>query len=87
MFHSIFVRVQLVGENKFEISPVVGGHFTHAGCSYQSVYGFVTSKWEVVSNTIKYHFSIPSNTKAIIILPNATYLVGTGEYDYVVEKK
>lgn len=79
--------IQITGENEFEISPVVGGHFTHAGCSYQSVYGLVTSKWEVVGNTIKYHFSIPSNTKAKIILPNATYLVGAGEYDYLVEKK
>ena len=33
--------IRVSGENRFEISPVVGGSLTHASLSYRRIYGRV----------------------------------------------
>lgn len=62
--------IRVVGENRFRIQPVPGGTLTYAKASYQSPYGLVESGWERTKDGIRYHFLIPPNTVAEVILPN-----------------
>jgi len=64
--------VQVVGENRFAIAPRPGGHFDHAGLSYDSVYGTVESKWERANGKTIYTVSVPANCTAEISLPDGT---------------
>ena len=76
--------VKIAGENQFMIAPNPGGHFTHAKFEYDSIYGTVISSWNKEANgSIKYSFSIPSNTSAIVRLPgNEDRIVISGKYEY-----
>ncbi len=66
--------------NTFVIKPVVGGTFTYAKASYNSVYGTVESGWEIKDGKTIYTIKIPCNCTAEIVLPNGTQTVGAGEY-------
>ena len=63
------------------IAPRPGGHFTHAGAKYDSVYGMVESRWEKKDGKTVYTIRVPSNCEADISLPGGTrQTVGAGEY-------
>ena len=51
------------------IAPVPGGHFTHAGLAYDSVYGTVESSWRREGEKVFYEITIPANCTASIRLP------------------
>ena len=73
--------INVAGENHFVISPLPGGHFTHAQARYNSVYGMVESKWEKKEGKIVYSITIPANCTAEIRLPGGhTETVGAGSY-------
>ena len=61
--------IQVAGENHFKIVPRPGGHFTHAGLSYDSVYGTVESRWERRDGRTVYAITIPANCTAELSLP------------------
>lgn len=44
----------------------MGGKETYAKCEYQSVYGKVSSAWEIKGDKVHYTIEIPSNTTAEI---------------------
>ncbi len=76
--------INIAGENHFIISPLVGGKETYAKCSYDSIYGKVSSSWKKEENKVIYEIEIPANTTAEIILKNEKYSVGPGKFTYEV---
>ncbi|WP_130836575.1 family 78 glycoside hydrolase catalytic domain [Lachnoclostridium sp. Marseille-P6806] len=57
--------VKVDGENHFTLAPVPGGHFTHAGLSYDSVYGTVRCAWKKnADGSFSYDVTVPANTTA-----------------------
>lgn len=75
--------IRIAGENEFNIAPHVGGHFTHAKASYQSIYGKVESGWERKDGKTVYTITIPANCQAKITLPGGrTEITGAGVHIY-----
>ncbi len=78
---STMCGIRVAGENRFVIAPRPGGHFTHAGAKYNSVFGMVESRWEKRDGRTVYTMRIPADCQAEILLPGGTReTVGTGEY-------
>ena len=66
--------INIEGENHFMISPLPGGHFTHAAAEYLSIYGKVASSWEKKENEYVFTVEIPANCTAEVILPDGRKL-------------
>ena len=75
-----------IGQNNdFVIKPLVGGHFTFAEASYESIYGKVVSGWSKENEKTVFNIEIPSNCTAEIILPNGdTKSVASGKYSFEI---
>lgn len=75
--------IKVAGENRFKIAPVPGGHFSHAGMTYDSVYGKVGCSWKKYADgTYAYHILVPPNTTAEVSLPGCNaQTLPAGEYD------
>ena len=60
-----------------------GGHFSHAGMTYDSVYGKVGCSWKrCADGTYIYHIFVPPNTTAEVSLPGCkAQTLPSGEYD------
>ena len=75
--------IKVSGENHFTIAPYPGGHFSHAGAKYNSIYGMVESSWVRTEKEIQYTITVPANCTADIMLPDGskyTQECGTVEY-------
>ena len=53
------------------IQPRPGGGLTHASASVESMYGRVTSGWEIADGKITLKIEVPANTTATVRLPKA----------------
>ena len=53
------------------ITPHRGGGLTHASATYNSMHGLIESGWELENNTMQVRVTIPANTTATVILPEA----------------
>lgn len=75
--------IKMAGENHFVIAPIPGGHFSHAGMTYDSVYGKVGCSWKKYADgTYAYHILVPPNTTAEVSLPGCkAQTLPAGEYD------
>ena len=72
--------IRMDGENHFRICPQPGGHFTHAGAVYRSVYGEVSCRWEKKDGEVSYTIAVPPNTSAEVVLPGMEpFLMQGGE--------
>jgi alpha-L-rhamnosidase len=60
------------GFKKVKIAPKPGGGITSAKGNYESPFGTIVSSWSVVGSQTKLSVTIPANSSAQIILPNAT---------------
>lgn len=78
--------INVISENKFEIKPVVGGHFTYVNCEYNSIYGLIKSSWKVDGNKIIYNIEVPSNTTANFIIDNIDKKLDSGSYTFIINK-
>lgn len=56
------------GYKHFIIQPLQGGTLTQASAKYESLYGTIESSWEKTSEGICYHFVVPANTTATVML-------------------
>lgn len=75
------------GYEEFIIKPVPGGSLTFARAEYESQYGGIVSEWEIEEESIVFDIEIPTNTRAQIILPDgSSRQVGSGKYQYMMEK-
>lgn len=75
--------IQVAGENRFVISPCVGGTLTHASLSYRSVYGKVSCRWEKQEESVVYTLEIPANTTAHFCVPGIDRQLTAGVYRFV----
>ena len=59
------------GFKKIILSPQIDptGKMTYAKGYYDSMYGRIESEWKVEGNHVNYHFAIPANTSALLVLP------------------
>ena len=84
---SVMCGINVSGKNSFEIAPRPGGHFSFAEASYDSIYGRVSSAWEIKNGKTVYKISVPPNCTAKIKLPHgAEKTVGAGQYEFTEEK-
>lgn len=60
---------QAPGYKHILIQPQPGGGLTRARASYQSLYGRVSSAWEIKDNRFELTVEIPVNTRATVRLP------------------
>nr|WP_068891486.1 glycoside hydrolase family 78 protein [Pedobacter panaciterrae] len=70
------------GYKSIVIAPKPGGKITNASAELETVYGTVKSAWTLENGVLKLDVTIPSNTKARIVLPDATKEVGSGNYHF-----
>ena len=78
--------IKVIGENYFEIKPLVGGKVTYAKGTYLSIYGKVSSSWEIKDGKVIYKVSLPPNTKGKIIINNEEKILSSGEYEFSCDK-
>jgi alpha-L-rhamnosidase len=75
--------IDVVGPNAFRIAPRPGGTLTTASLEYRSVFGTISSAWEVDGDVTRYTITVPPNTTAQVDLPGiAVHEVGTGTWRY-----
>jgi alpha-L-rhamnosidase len=67
----IEVDPQAPGYKHIFIQPQPGGDLTRARASHNSLYGKVTSAWEMKDDRFELTVEIPSNTRATVHLPGA----------------
>ena len=80
---STMCGIRVAGENRFVIAPRPGGHFTHAGASYDSVFGRVESRWEKQDGKTVFTVRVPVNCEAELVLPDGARAdVGPGEHRF-----
>ncbi|WP_205461960.1 glycoside hydrolase family 78 protein [Mangrovibacterium lignilyticum] len=67
----INVDPQNPGYKHIIFSPHVGGELTKASAEYDSMYGKIKSAWRIEGQDLVYAVSIPANTTATVVLPDA----------------
>lgn len=70
------------GYKSIVIAPKPGGKITNASAELETVYGTVKSAWTLENGLLKLDVTIPANTKAKIVLPDATKEIGSGSYHF-----
>ncbi len=81
----INLDVESPGYKHILITPHTGGGLTHASAGFKSMYGFIKSEWKVEDNKMCVDVTIPVNTTATVILPDAD-LADTQEGGEKVQK-
>ena len=68
------------GYKKIAIQPHPGNAMNHVQASLESLYGTITSNWEINNNTFQLTVEIPANTTATIMIPSTgnTYTINDG---------
>ena len=75
------------GYHSFALSPRVGGSFSYVRGHFDSVYGRIESAWQMTEDGIRFDFTVPANTRAMLTLPvsdDSAVEVVSGA-DYAVE--
>ena len=78
--------IKIKGENKFEISPVIGEGIEFAKGKYKSIYGEIAVSWKKDNNNINFDIKIPPNTKSTFIYNNKVEKLEPGNYQFSVQK-
>ena len=75
--------IRVAGENRFTIAPVPGGSLTSAAARYASLYGTVSSRWEITADGVALEVVVPSNCSADVRLPDGRRSsVGPGAHSF-----
>jgi alpha-L-rhamnosidase len=53
------------------IRPLPGGGFTHVRADLKTVYGMLSSRWQLLRGQLVLEIEVPPNTEATVNLPNA----------------
>ena len=71
MAYSLGIQRDEPGFRKFILQPVPDptGEMTWAGGHYDSMYGTIYSKWEIMGDKLQYTAAVPANTAATLYLP------------------
>ena len=78
------VGIKVRGENKFEISPVIGEGIEFAKGSYNSLYGNISSEWKKQNNRVVFDIVVPVNTSATFIYKGITKNLDPGKYHFEI---
>jgi alpha-L-rhamnosidase len=79
--------IRPAGENHFVIAPAPGGTLTWARGEYASLYGRVSSRWELDGGSIRVEVEVPANCAAEVRLPGgACHSVGAGSHTFSCER-
>ena len=76
--------IKIRGENKFEISPVIGEGIEFAKGSYNSLYGNISSEWKKQNNKVVFDIVVPVNTSATFIYKGITKNLDPGKYHFEI---
>ncbi len=75
-YKHFFLRPQIVRNSGLD----------RAGGGFETAYGRIESRWNLLDGTLEYSCVIPPNTSALLVLPGREpEELGSGEYRYVVE--
>jgi alpha-L-rhamnosidase len=70
------------------VEPRPGGGLTHAAASVESVYGSVSSGWEIADGKIKLKVKVPANATATVKMPSGKVEeVGSGVWEFAEQMK
>ncbi|MGL6194640.1 MAG: family 78 glycoside hydrolase catalytic domain [Thermoguttaceae bacterium] len=69
-FTEVILGIKKIEGNTFFLKPTPLETLTWAKGFYDSVYGRVESEWKVENGKFKFRCVIPTNTKAVLLLPN-----------------
>ena len=72
--------IRVDGETHFMIAPRPGGHFRYARASYDSVWGTVSSGWEIQDGKAVFSVTIPANCTATVSIDGKVWELTTGTY-------
>ncbi|MEP6894457.1 MAG: glycoside hydrolase family 78 protein, partial [Chloroflexota bacterium] len=73
------------GYRRMEIHPRPGGGLTHAQARHLTPYGLAESSWKIENGMFDLNVIIPSNTTALVTLPNGEkHEVGSGIWNWSV---
>ena len=78
--------IKIKGENKFEISPVIGEGIEFSKGDFLSIYGKVSVNWKKDNDMINFDIKIPPNTKAILIYKDKLEELKPGNHRFSLKK-
>ena len=67
-----------IGFKHFILAPQPGKRLTSAAARYHSICGWIESSWNIKGSEFQWHFTIPANSTARVVLPDGMS-AGTGE--------
>ena len=76
--------IKVKGENKFEISPVIGDGIEFAKGSYKSLYGEVKVSWKKEGKEVQFDVEVSANVTAKFIYRDKNTLLEPGKYSFKV---
>lgn len=76
--------IKVKGENKFEISPVIGDGIEFANGSYNSEFGKIKVSWKKEDGKICFEIEVPNNTSATFKYKNEVKKLNFGKYKFVI---
>ena len=78
--------IKIKGENKFEISHVIGEGIELKKGEYQSIYGKISVSWKKDTNEINFDIKVPPNTEATFIYKEKLEVLKPGNHQFSVKK-
>ena len=78
--------IKIKGENRFEISPVIGEGIEFSKGDFQSIYGKVSVSWKKDNDIINFDIKIPPNTKATFIYKDKLEELRPGNHQFSLKK-
>jgi alpha-L-rhamnosidase len=80
------IREASPGYKQIVIAPQPGGGLTHAAAELQTPYGLVKSSWKIENGILKIDVTVPVNTKAEVVLPNAKEVKSTPAVNVMADR-
>lgn len=84
-FFAKILGINVVNENRYKITPNIGGNLTYARGFYDSIYGKVSVYITKDNNKTKIDISIPPNTEAEFVYKNMQKNLESGSYNFIFE--
>lgn len=79
--------INIGGENKFIVKPIIGGNITFAKAEYKSIYGLIKVSWKRNDKETEIKISVPSNTTASFSYLNKNETLVSGDYSFVFKNE
>ena len=77
--------IDVIKENEFIVSPLIGGHLTYAKGSYLSQYGKLVVNWSISSNKlVDFYIHVPGNTTATFKYKDTEKVLNEGDYSFTL---